>query len=53
MLKICVTFFDNNNSFMKRYYMDHDDDAQRRVLGEQIYNAFRAGQSVTTFPVVD
>lgn len=30
------------------YTMDHDDQAQRRVLGEQCRNAFEAGQCVIT-----
>lgn len=35
----------------KHYYrMNHDDPAQRRVLGEQCRNAFEAGQCVVTIP---
>lgn len=30
--------------------MDHDDPAQRRVLGEQCRSAFEAGQCVVTIP---
>ncbi len=33
------------------YTMDHDDPAQRRVLGEQCRNAFEGGQVVLTHPV--
>lgn len=33
------------------YTMDHDDPAQRRVLGEQCRNAFEGGQLVVTYPV--
>lgn len=33
------------------YWMDHDDVAQRRVLGTQCRYAFEAGQSVFTCPV--
>ena len=33
------------------YVMDHNDPAQRRVLGEQCRNAFEAGQCIVTFPV--
>lgn len=35
---------------IRAYTMDHDDQFQRRVLGEQCRNAFEAGQSVTTYP---
>jgi len=31
------------------YVMDHDDQTQRKVMGEQCGNALRAGQTVTTF----
>lgn len=33
------------------YTMDHNDPAQRRILGEQCRNAFEAGQCVLTYPV--
>ncbi len=33
------------------YTMNHDDPAQRRVLGEQCRNAFEGGQVVLTCPV--
>jgi len=33
------------------YTMDHNDPSQRRVLGEQVRNAFEAGQCVITYPV--
>jgi uncharacterized protein YicC (UPF0701 family) len=33
------------------YDMDHNDPAQRRVLGEQCRNAFEAGQCLLTYPV--
>jgi len=33
------------------YVMDHDDQTERRVLGEQCRNAFEDGQSVSTKPV--
>lgn len=33
------------------FTMDHNDPAQRRVLGEQCRNAFEAGQCVLTYPV--
>lgn len=35
----------------RSYTMDHNDPAQRRVLGEQCRNAFEAGQCVLTYPV--
>lgn len=34
-----------------QYWMDHDDGAQRRVLGAQCRNAFEAEQCVFTCPV--
>ena len=34
----------------KKYFLDHDDQSQRRVLGEQCRNAFEAGQCVVTYP---
>ena len=37
----------------KWYTMNHDDAAERRVLGEQCRNAFEAGQCVVTYPVKD
>lgn len=33
------------------YIMNHDDAAERRVLGEQCRNAFEAGQCVVTYPI--
>ena len=35
---------------LREYVMDHDDPAQRRVLGEQCRNAFEGGQCIITFP---
>jgi len=35
---------------IREYLMDHNDPAQRRVLGEQCRNAFEAGQQVWTCP---
>jgi hypothetical protein len=35
----------------REYEMDHNDPAQRRVLGEQCRNAFEGGQCVITYPV--
>jgi hypothetical protein len=36
---------------VREYVMDHDDPAQRRVLGEQCRNAFEGGQTILTTPV--
>lgn len=36
---------------MLDYIMDHDDPAQRRILGEQCRNAFEGGQLIVTNPV--
>lgn len=55
-MKICVEVFDsihtldNARPAFRTYTMDHDDQAQRRVLGEQCRNAFEAGQCVVTYP---
>ena len=49
MLPIRVTITDMGDTIAS-YTMDHDDPAQRRVLGEQCRNAFEAGQSVRTEP---
>ncbi|MBN8224897.1 MAG: hypothetical protein J0L89_08790 [Xanthomonadales bacterium] len=38
---------------LRCYTMDHDDQAQRRVLGEQCRNAFEAGQCIVTIPLKD
>lgn len=39
------------SELFRAYTMDHDDPAQRRVLGEQCRNAFEGGQRVVTYPV--
>ena len=41
----------NGDEPWRMYEMDHDDAAQRRVLGEQCRNAFEAGQVVLTYPL--
>ena len=41
--------FDNGYEPVRCYIMDHDDPAQRKVLGMQCRNAFEAGQVVLTF----
>lgn len=35
---------------LREYVMDHDDQSQRRVLGEQCRNAFEGGQIIVTMP---
>lgn len=35
---------------IREYDMNHDDAAQRRVLGEQCRNAFEGGQVIVTYP---
>lgn len=50
-LIIKVTICSPSGHLIRQYVMDHDDPAQRRVLGEQCRNAFEAGQSVSTAPV--
>lgn len=39
-----------NTKTVAHYVIDHDDPAQRRVLGEQCRNAFEGGQTVITSP---
>lgn len=41
----------NGDVLFRAYTMNHDDQAQRRVLGEQCRNAFEGGQRVVTYPV--
>ncbi len=41
--------FDNGYEPMHCYIMDHDDPAQRKVLGKQCRNALEAGPVVLTF----
>lgn len=43
----------NDKPPLRDYLMDHDDQTQRRVLGEQCRNAFEAGQVIVTFPVAN
>lgn len=40
----------NGDRLFRKYTMNHDDQAQRRVLGEQCRNAFEGGQRVVTYP---
>lgn len=39
-----------DGELVREYIMDHNDIAQRRVLGEQCRNAFEAGQWIITGP---
>lgn len=58
-IKVCVLndSRDKNGNVLwnpepiRLYEMDHDDPAERRVLGEQCRNAFEGGQLVMTYPV--
>ena len=50
-LIIEVTIRSANGDLIRRYRMNHDSAAERRVLGEQCRNAFEAGQQVSTRPV--
>ena len=42
----------NPEEIIASYIMEHDNIAERRVLGEQCRNAFEGGQTVITHPVV-
>lgn len=35
-------------TLLREYVMDHNDDQQRRTLGQQCRNAFEGGQAVVT-----
>lgn len=50
-LWIFVEILDNEKNVITQYWMNHNDETQRRVLGEQCRNAFEGGQSVFTCPV--
>lgn len=41
----------HSDGLVRYYLMNHDDPAQRRVLGEQCRNAFEAGQLIVTWPL--
>lgn len=45
--------YDHDSTFLHSYVMDHNDSAQRRVLGEQCRNAFEGGQVIVTYPLGD
>ena len=51
-MKVLVEVYDEDGDRIRRYEMDHDDPAQRRVLGIQCRNAFEGGQSIHTSPVI-
>lgn len=41
----------HSRGLVRYFLMDHNDPAQRRVLGEQCRSAFEAGQLVMTWPL--
>ncbi|URA06948.1 hypothetical protein Pfeifenkraut_BL30051 [Xanthomonas phage Pfeifenkraut] len=55
-MKVCVEVHHNIDTFedgaepFRSYTMNHDDPAERRVLGEQCRNAFEGGQVIVTYP---
>lgn len=49
LVKVMVSNMEGN--MLKRYVMDHNDPAQRKVLGMQCRAAFEAGQSIYTKPL--
>lgn len=51
LLLIKVTITDKSGAIIRRYVMDHNDPAQRSVLGQQCRLAFEAGQTVQTVPL--
>lgn len=52
MLLIRVEIEDADGQLLHSYVMNHDDPQQRRVLGEQVRNAFLANQTVITYPEI-
>lgn len=50
-LLVDVVVVNADGSVFRQYRMNHDDEAQRRVLGQQCRFAFEAGQSVSTTPI--
>lgn len=42
--------FERGSQPFTEYTMNHDDPAQRRILGEQCRNAFEGGQVIVTYP---
>ena len=38
------------DKLIHKYDMDHDDRAQRAVMGEQCRNAFEGGQRIVSYP---
>ena len=46
-----VEVWNADKSLHRAYTMNHDDQTQRRVLGEQCRNAFEGGQRIVTYPV--
>lgn len=50
-LFVQVVVYSQSGQVFRKYTIDHDDPAQRRVLGEQCRNAFEAGQSIRTTPL--
>lgn len=51
MLLVKVEVYSVENNILKRYVMNHNDPAQRKVLGMQCRAAFEAGQSIYTKPL--
>lgn len=45
-----VRDLDEGRAPLKQYTMNHDNKAERRVLGEQCRYAFEAGQAIVTYP---
>ena len=49
-LYVRVEVWAANGALIRAYTMNHDDQLQRRVLGEQCRNAFEGGQRIVTYP---
>ena len=54
-MKVYVEVYSNPNDLgrgkspIREYVMNHNDQGERRVLGEQCRNAFEAGQLIVTY----
>ncbi len=51
-LEVKVTVTNRDGTVYRQFVMNHDDANERRVLGTQCRNAFEAGQTINTSPIV-
>lgn len=46
-----INAFEAGEKALRSYRVNHNDNLQRRVLGEQCRNAFEGGQVILTYPI--